>query len=123
MCTCSTSTTPASSCARSTASARALAAQQTPPPANPNTIPQDTNAPRNRNAPEVPPFESVPARDLDGSEEREIVLNLGGQELRFPGQVYLFQFVTPTFYFPVTTAYAILRHNGVAIGKRDYLGG
>ena len=60
--------------------------------------------------------------DIDGSEERDITLTAGTRELRFKGQQYLVHFVLPNFYFHVTTAYAILRHCGVPIGKRDYMG-
>jgi hypothetical protein len=59
---------------------------------------------------------------IDGSEEREIVLTIGGQPRTFNGQTYLFNFALPNFYFHLTTAYAILRHNGIMIGKRDFLG-
>jgi len=60
---------------------------------------------------------------IDGSEERDITLTLGGQTLKFKGLDYLLGFVTPNIYFHVTTTYAILRHNGLDIGKRDFLGG
>lgn len=60
--------------------------------------------------------------DMDGSEEREITLKLGSGEMKFPGMQYLLHFATPNFYFHVTTAYAILRHNGVSIGKMDFFG-
>lgn len=59
---------------------------------------------------------------LDGSEDREIVLKLGGREVKFTGMQYLLGHATPNFYFHVTTAYDILRHNGVEVGKRDYIG-
>lgn len=59
---------------------------------------------------------------VDGSEGREIVLKLGGREVKFTGMQYLLGHATPNFYFHVTTAYDILRHNGVEIGKRDYIG-
>jgi hypothetical protein len=62
-----------------------------------------------------------PAR-IDGSEEREITLSIGGQPMTFKGQTYLLHFALPNFYFHLTTAYAILRHNGIAIGKRDFIG-
>lgn len=62
------------------------------------------------------------AAQIDGSEERLIVLPLPGTELHFKGQDYLLGFVLPNFFFHVTMAYAILRHNGVELGKRDYLG-
>jgi hypothetical protein len=60
--------------------------------------------------------------DIDGSEEREITLKLRSGETKFPGIQYLLHFATPNFYFHVTTAYAILRHNGVSIGKFDFFG-
>ena len=59
---------------------------------------------------------------IDGSEEREVVLKRRTGEERYPGLPYLLGQALPNFYFHVTTAYAILRHNGVEIGKRDYLG-
>jgi hypothetical protein len=62
------------------------------------------------------------AGDIDGSEQREITLTAGSRELHFSGQQYLVSFALPNFYFHVTTAYAILRHCGVPIGKRDFLG-
>ena len=68
-------------------------------------------------------IESVAPERIDGSEERKIVLTLGKQEVTFTGLQYLQTFVWPNFYFHVTTAYAILRHSGVEVGKRDYLGG
>jgi uncharacterized protein len=60
--------------------------------------------------------------DIDGSGERDIALTAGTRELRFKGQQYLVNFALPNFYFHVTTAYDILRHCGVPIGKRDFLG-
>ncbi len=59
---------------------------------------------------------------IDGSEAREIVIKIAGQEMRFQGQPYLLHFVLPNLYFHATAAYAILRHNGVEIGKRDFMG-
>jgi hypothetical protein len=59
---------------------------------------------------------------IDGSEEREIRITVGGQPMTFKGQEYLVNFVLPNFYFHTTAAYAILRHCGVPIGKRDYMG-
>lgn len=59
---------------------------------------------------------------IDGSEEREVVLQLRSGELRFAGQRYLVGFVIPNVLFHCATAYNILRHNGVEIGKRDFLG-
>jgi len=66
--------------------------------------------------------ESVTAAQIDGSEEREIVLKIGDQNLTFKGTQYLFGFAIPNFYFHVTTAYNILRHSGVDVGKRDFIG-
>lgn len=59
---------------------------------------------------------------IDGSEERAIELKIGSHELKFIGHVYLQKFALPNFYFHVTTAYNILRHNGVDVGKSDFLG-
>ncbi len=66
-------------------------------------------------------LKSVKAEQIDGSEERTITLKLR-QEVQFKGQAYLLNFALPNFYFHVTTAYAILRHNGLDIGKGDFLG-
>ena len=65
---------------------------------------------------------SVKAAQIDGSEAREIVLKLRSGELRLPGLDYLFSHAYPNFFFHVATAYNILRHNGVELGKMDYLG-
>jgi hypothetical protein len=65
---------------------------------------------------------SVPASAIDGSEEREITLTIGGQPRSFTGQRYLVHSALPNFYFHATTAYDILRHKGVELGKRDFLG-
>jgi hypothetical protein len=62
------------------------------------------------------------AADIDGSEERPVMLKLGGQERTFTGMQYLLHFAVPNFYFHVTTAYDILRHNGVPLGKPDFFG-
>jgi len=59
---------------------------------------------------------------LDGTEDRDIHLKLGPREVDWKGMQYLLGFALPNFYFHVMTAYAILRHNGVEIGKRDYIG-
>jgi uncharacterized protein len=58
---------------------------------------------------------------IDGSEEREINLTIGGNALQLKGQSYLLHMVLPNFYFHATTAYAILRSNGVEVGKRDFV--
>ena len=59
---------------------------------------------------------------IDGSESRAIEVTAGGQTLKFTGQSYLLNFSLPNFYFHVTTAYAILRHSGVELVKRDFIG-
>ncbi len=59
---------------------------------------------------------------IDGSEEKTIVLEMRTRTLTFQGMPYLLNFVLPNFYFHVTTAYDILRHCGVELGKRDYIG-
>jgi uncharacterized protein len=59
---------------------------------------------------------------IDGSEDRDIVLKIGGQDMSFKGQPYLLGFVIPNVMFHCTTAYDILRHNGVVLAKRDFLG-
>jgi hypothetical protein len=64
----------------------------------------------------------IPAAKFDGSEDRTITMKLGGQEKKFSGRSYVLSFALPNFYFHITAAYAILRHNGVAVGKMDYLG-
>ena len=66
--------------------------------------------------------EGFKAKDIDGSETRDITLPVGGQEMRFKGEPYLVHFALPNFYFHVTTAYDILRRCGVDIGKRDFIG-
>lgn len=60
--------------------------------------------------------------EIDGSELRRIELKLGGREIHFDGQHYLLHFAMPNFYFHMTTAYAVLRHNGVPLGKLDFMG-
>ena len=59
--------------------------------------------------------------DLDGSETRDVTFPVGGQPMTFKGADYLVNYALPNFYFHATTAYAILRHCGVGIGKRDFL--
>lgn len=67
-------------------------------------------------------LQTVSAEQIDGSEEKVIILPTHSRELNFLGQPYLLNFVLPNFYFHMTTAYAILRHNGVALGKMDFVG-
>jgi hypothetical protein len=59
---------------------------------------------------------------IDGSEERDVTITLAGKPVTFKGQPYLVHFVLPNFYFHATVAYAILRQDGVELGKRDFMG-
>jgi hypothetical protein len=59
---------------------------------------------------------------IDGTEGKQIVLKMRTGELEFKGLDYLLHFVYPNFYFHITTTYDILRHNGVEVGKMDFLG-
>lgn len=59
---------------------------------------------------------------IDGTEDKEIIIKRGDKETRYTGMQFLLGHAVPNVYFHVTTAYNILRHNGVEIGKRDYLG-
>lgn len=65
---------------------------------------------------------SVPRTAIDGQEARDVTLTFPGGEMKFLGQPYVTGFAVPNFYFHLTTAYALLRAQGVPIGKRDYLG-
>lgn len=67
-------------------------------------------------------LEAFTPEQIDGTETKAIELPIRGETLRFSGQSFLLFFVLPNVYFHVTTAYDILRHNGVELGKRDYLG-
>lgn len=57
-----------------------------------------------------------------GAAERPITIKVGGQDMTFAGAAYLPGYAMPNFFFHLTTAYNILRHNGVELGKRDYMG-
>jgi hypothetical protein len=59
---------------------------------------------------------------IDGSEGRDVTLKVGASTISFKGQAYLLHFALPNFFFHVTTAYDILRHAGVEVGKRDFIG-
>ena len=65
---------------------------------------------------------TIKPAQIDGSEDKQITLKLGSREVTYTGMQYLLGFVHPNFYFHATTAYDILRHNGVEIGKRDFVG-
>jgi hypothetical protein len=77
---------------------------------------------RARIAKTVDYLNTVRPEQLDGSEDRIIELKFGVATGSFPGQTYLLAMLIPNFFFHITTAHDILRHNGVKIGKRDYFG-
>lgn len=67
---------------------------------------------------------TVPAQALDGTEEKQITFPSGKDTTRtLPAEAYLKHMILPNMFFHITTAYLILRHNGVELGKRDYLAG
>ncbi len=67
-------------------------------------------------------LQSVTPAQIDGSEGRSVTLKLRGKDVTFLGQPYLLNFAIPNVFFHVTTAYDILRHNAVELGKMDFLG-
>jgi uncharacterized protein len=68
-------------------------------------------------------LDSIKPEQINGQEEREVITRPGTpHERKFTCQSYLLSYALPQFFFHVTTAYAILRHNGVEIGKKDYMG-
>jgi len=77
---------------------------------------------RTRIAKTIDFLEGLQAEQIDGGEDRQIRIKAGPRELEFIARDYLRTWVYPNFYFHLTTAYNILRHNGVELGKRDYLG-
>jgi hypothetical protein len=68
-------------------------------------------------------LDTVPPEKLNGTEDKDITFPVGRESTRtMKGEAYLKHWVLPNLFFHITTAYAILRHNGVEVGKRDYLG-
>lgn len=67
-------------------------------------------------------LQTIKAEQIDGKEELKISYTQRNRESNFIGQPYLLHYVLPNLYFHITAAYAILRHNGVEVGKKDYLG-
>lgn len=67
--------------------------------------------------------ESYKPEQIDGSETREVSVKIPSGELKFAGLDYVTQWVMPNFYFHITMAYGILRHNGIELGKKDFLMG
>jgi len=78
---------------------------------------------RERIAKTVAYVRSVPAAKIDGTDAKDISVPRRDGAMSMKGEDYLRQFVLPNFYFHVTTAYALLRHCGVELGKADFLGG
>ncbi|WP_394761244.1 DUF1993 family protein [Phenylobacterium sp.] len=68
-------------------------------------------------------LETIDRKQVDGQEERAIVLTFPGRTMEFIGQTFLLTFSMPNFLFHVTTAYALLRNQGVPLGKMDFLAG
>jgi uncharacterized protein len=68
-------------------------------------------------------LESIKPEQVNGSEDKDIVLNFGPNKFEYKGLNYLLSFASFNIFFHVTTAYNILRHNGVDLGKRDFIGG
>ena len=68
-------------------------------------------------------LDTLTEAQFEGAEGRDIVLQLRDRKMEFKGDVYLTQWANPNVYFHITTAYALLRHGGVEIGKKDYLNG
>lgn len=65
---------------------------------------------------------SLDAKSFEGAENREITMKVGGEEMKFSGQVYLSNMALPNIYFHMTTAYNLLRGIGVPVGKGDFMG-
>jgi hypothetical protein len=67
-------------------------------------------------------LDSIKPEQLEGAEVRDIIITIRKADIKFSGQDYLLKWVLPNVYFHVTTAYNILRHNGVSLEKQDFLG-
>jgi len=96
-----------------------LAGQQPPSYADTETTIPDLQARLEKTIAYLRTFEPG---QIDGSEDRTIELKVAGEPHRFPGLTYLQYYVLPNVYFHYTTAYNILRHNGMALSKGDFLG-
>jgi hypothetical protein len=67
-------------------------------------------------------MDSIKPEQIDGTEAKEIQFSIKGRSFEFVGEQYVLTWIIPNFYFHITTTYNILRHNGVELGKADYLG-
>ena len=65
---------------------------------------------------------TIKPAQIDGTEAKDLVVKVGGKDTPFKGMQFLLARAIPNFYFHVTTAYDILRHNGLDVGKKDFLG-
>jgi hypothetical protein len=92
------------------------------PPSMPDT---ETTFPelQQRIAKTIDYLKSIDTKTIVGAEDREIVMKFPNGEMKFTGREFAQGFALPNFFFHVTTAYAILRHKGIQIGKMDFLGG
>lgn len=68
-------------------------------------------------------IETLRPEQFNGSEARDVTIKIAGNPITFKGEPYLFNFALPNFYFHLTTVYALLRHNGVELGKGDFVAG
>jgi len=106
-------------CDMAKAAAARLAGQT--PPSHPDT--ETTFAELHERIAKVQTLlESADREAIESGAERTIRFTTGGREVEMPGAQYLIDWALPNFYFHVTTAYGLLRHNGVDLGKRDFLG-
>ena len=67
-------------------------------------------------------IQTIKPAQVDGSDDRDIALKRGGKDVTYKGMQYLLGYAYPNFYFHVVTTYNMLRHNGIEIGKNDFLG-
>lgn len=67
-------------------------------------------------------MDSIKPEQIDGTEAKEIQFSIKGRNFEFVGEQYVLTWIIPNFYFHIATTYNILRHNGVELGKADYLG-
>lgn len=92
----------------------------------PDSVP-DTEASfadlRARIARTIAALQALTPADFDGAEARTITFKAGPRDISFTGADYIRRWILPNYYFHATTVYAILRHNGVELGKADFLGG
>jgi hypothetical protein len=103
-----------------TSVAARLAGQEPPALGHENASVEEIKA---RLAAAIAYLETLEPGQLDGADQKTIEVVRRDQTVTWIGHDYLFNYGLPNLFFHVTTAYAILRHNGVAIGKRDFLGG